>query len=1344
MILNQHFMRFISFYLFTLCFVIQATAQDIDYRPNLIPPSPDACALGKYAEYPISLYTGTIPTVIPLHTMTDGELKVPISLSYHASGNKVEEAASFAGLGFALNAGGAVVRSVRNLPDDYPTKGFLDYCVTYSENYLNNNPSRFTQWEEISKGCADAEPDLYYFNFNGYTGTFTFGWDRQIKVNSDKAWKIQVLRDNASNTDEITGWIFINDDGSIYVLNTKEQATITGGNFPCQTGLTYNSAWYLTSIENPNQTRIIDFAYENYTQPFNVLTATTHRIFKAGNNGACQTTPADPTNNFVQLSYSCVRIKTISSNTTGAAISFNYLNTRADEFGTGVKQLDEISIKNFQDIEVRKYSFTYDYSTGRLTLRNIKKVGTDEPPYKFDYYATALPRRIGNYPTQSSYAQDHWGYYNGKVDNQNLLPPAWRPNPADITGPHLFYKGGDRATDYSKVPAGMLTRVTYPAGAIDEFDYNQHEYGYIGNQTVESLGETTISEGIQADSSSAVEAQGSTEQIRTTTPTISGVGDEPMVRVEISMKGLKPPSGDAYIEISEYGTSTVYYKKRFKLQLGPDPGLEDFIYLPRDKKYTLKAYAQGSYTHMGNQYLAYAWAKLYWNKTVKTSSPIKKKIAGGIRINQIKKFAYAGDPSPVIKQFVYDDAIGAQNLTSSGVLNEQPFYEVNGLRYYTPGEAQCSYDLRIAQNKAILGYGPHIGYIKVTELSGNGGSYGKTIYTFLTEKDFPVTPSTAAPFSLSSGNSYAPRNMLGQAVYKLENNSYGLVSDMNITNYEIQNPITISGLKVRFEGGVNTASKFTKGGYETRVGEWYPLTVVEKEYASDGVTYQQRTKEFSFTKKRLRYERLYRNRNAAGFDAVDYYYADDFTNPTTSIQSMINKNMIGLPLEIVNTVPFGFSNGVSGATYNSFTLDGSSMIHLSEIKKLQLSSPIATGSFQYAMSKTGGSVDPNYATEATFDAYDDKDNLLQITGKDGITSSFLYNIQNSAPVVTARGVAWDKMLWAGFENTYPSVYGGSWALLGGNMPDFATGKRCYTGPLMVSTSSFPATNYILSFWMKGSQPFIVNGVSVPATANWTFYQTKILGNAGVNIDTKSGGLIDEIRFYPEDVQMVTSSYDQLVGKTCETDVNSKPTFYEYDNSGRLHLVKDHSKDIIKRINYEFEILTPLSYSITATQTGDYAYQFQVVGGSAGYTYEFDFDDLTTSTPGTNASVNHAFPPLTMNYTVKVKIKNSVNTLAILSKDILVTKSGTGAGSPCNEVQAINISRSITNQKDITFSVPTISGASYWWDFGDNGTATTSTAQHVYNPVFSLFYPVSVTVSVGGKSCGAKTSVYVKK
>jgi hypothetical protein len=1303
-------------------------AQDIDYRPNLIPPSPDAAALGKYAEYPIGLYTGTLPITVPLASVADGSLQVPVYLSYHASGNKVEEAASFAGLGFSLNAGGCIMRSVRNLPDDHPVKGFLDYSATYSETYLNTNVNRFIQWEEIAKGCGDAEPDAYFFNFNGYTGSFTFDWQGQLKINSATPWKTQVLKQNAGDPDKITGWKFISDDGTIYTFDAAEQATITNNGFPCQAGIAYNSAWYLSSITSPNVGRVITFTYENYTQNYTTYGAVTHRVFCYA--GFCQYTPPEPTIHSVQMVYNCRRIKTITTSDNGSSITFNYINTRTDEPGSNLKQLDEVILKNKDATELRKFVFTYDYSTGRLTLKSIKKHLTDEPPYKFEYAAEILPPRIGNSGTTPSFGQDHWGYCNGKTDNANLLVPVWKPDPTSPTGAQIFHKGGNRDPDRAKMQAGILTAITSPSGGVTSFIYGAHEYASIGNVPVINLGEYTTNEKI-IDKSSYIGASGPLEAINTVNAVISGTG-ESMVLVNLFIKGFKPKVGDAYVEI--LAGTTVYYHKQMKTQSNPEAEFEDFILLPKDLQYTVKAYAKGQYTDpiSGFSYDAHATVNLSWAEKTFTTTPIEKKTAGGLRILMVTTSSYTGDQSPVSKQFSYGDA---------GTLNEMPFYGSANLKYYPSGETPCSYDLRITQNKAILGYGSHIGYSSITEVSGSYSSNGSTVYTFTSEKNYPTVSYNQPPFQQSSFNSYATGNSLGTALFKQENWLSKPVSERTTGNTEIQSETTVNGLKFRFEGGINAAGKFTKGAYEIKSGDWYPVHVIEKEYATDAANYVQREKTFSYENKRLKVERLNKFRNSSGYDETEYFYADDFVNPTPAIQSMVTKNMIGIPLEIIKKVPHG--NYIAAGVFNTYSLDASSRVFLSDVKKLQLASPLSTGSFQYAASNPAGVSDPNYATETTLEKYDAKENLIQLTGKNGITNSFLYDKHNAAPVVLASGVACDKLAWSGFENTNPVAFGGVWTLPGTySTTDFNAGKRSYNGIAGINTAGFPATSYILSFWMKGGTGVTVNGGSaLPVAAAWTLYETKITGGSNISIDTK-GGLIDEVRIYPADAQLRTASYDQLIGANTATDVKNKPVFSEYDNLWRLHLVKDHNKDIVKRTNYEFEILAPLSYSVTATQTGNYTYQFQITGGSAGYIYEWDFDDQSTPVSGTATSVTRTFPSLTLTYTVKVKVKNSVNTLATLVKPVTVQKTGASA-SACNEIQNIVITRSSTNSKQATFTVPTISGASYWWDFGDNTFSTTASAAHVFPTVATTVqYNVNVTVAVAGKACTAKTAIKI--
>ena len=57
-------------------------------RPNVIPPAPEASKLATYISYPVNLSNGLVQTSIPLYEIVDGDIRIPITLSYHASGLK--------------------------------------------------------------------------------------------------------------------------------------------------------------------------------------------------------------------------------------------------------------------------------------------------------------------------------------------------------------------------------------------------------------------------------------------------------------------------------------------------------------------------------------------------------------------------------------------------------------------------------------------------------------------------------------------------------------------------------------------------------------------------------------------------------------------------------------------------------------------------------------------------------------------------------------------------------------------------------------------------------------------------------------------------------------------------------------------------------------------------------------------------------------------------------------------------------------------------------------------------------------------------------------------------------
>ncbi|NJL75544.1 MAG: hypothetical protein HC892_11455 [Saprospiraceae bacterium] len=87
-------------------------------QKNMVAPtSPEAASLGKYGDFNVNKYTGTANIGIPLYTLAGKTIQVPISLNYNASGLKVDESATWVGMGWALGAGGVITRSMQGLPD---------------------------------------------------------------------------------------------------------------------------------------------------------------------------------------------------------------------------------------------------------------------------------------------------------------------------------------------------------------------------------------------------------------------------------------------------------------------------------------------------------------------------------------------------------------------------------------------------------------------------------------------------------------------------------------------------------------------------------------------------------------------------------------------------------------------------------------------------------------------------------------------------------------------------------------------------------------------------------------------------------------------------------------------------------------------------------------------------------------------------------------------------------------------------------------------------------------------------------------------------------------------------
>ena len=77
--------------------------------PSQSPQSPNAAALGRFGEYPVSTYTGVPSIGVPIYEVKAGSVSVPVSLNYHAAGVKITDVSSWVGLGWSLSAGGSEI-----------------------------------------------------------------------------------------------------------------------------------------------------------------------------------------------------------------------------------------------------------------------------------------------------------------------------------------------------------------------------------------------------------------------------------------------------------------------------------------------------------------------------------------------------------------------------------------------------------------------------------------------------------------------------------------------------------------------------------------------------------------------------------------------------------------------------------------------------------------------------------------------------------------------------------------------------------------------------------------------------------------------------------------------------------------------------------------------------------------------------------------------------------------------------------------------------------------------------------------------------------------------------------
>ncbi|TXF89335.1 RHS repeat-associated core domain-containing protein [Neolewinella aurantiaca] len=446
--------------------------------------TPEAASLVGQTDVSVNPYTGSVNYTLPIHTMKGHALSMGVRLSYGGNGNKVGELPGWMGLGWTLQAGGVVTRTVRGAPDNkgnyFSKESDIDELITFnSGDLIQKNELMY----DAKLGYLETQPDMFDIKFPGGGGTFFIAPDKTIVYRNSEDFKVTPSFDSQ---DKITQFIVKDGRGNKYTFDQAETTEINVNNSvdgSAQIGVsvyTFQSAWYLSEVESFDKTEKILSTYHTESAPFDIL-ANDHDVenwnyrvstlLDQCGQPACgaAVTVTSSSGSIYSREVSNRRwlssARLLRNNQEVEKITFNH-STFSKSYGSysySGRQLDDIKVYRTESSSFVGHYFTYDESTGRLTLKDYTSSYLPSgEKYDFSYSSPSLPN-------PDSRGIDHWGYYNSNSAT-SLVPSVTICSSTTYTAGNA-----NRETDSYKVKAGMLTEIAFPSGGRTEITYGAHQ-----------------------------------------------------------------------------------------------------------------------------------------------------------------------------------------------------------------------------------------------------------------------------------------------------------------------------------------------------------------------------------------------------------------------------------------------------------------------------------------------------------------------------------------------------------------------------------------------------------------------------------------------------------------------------------------------------------------------------------------------------------------------------------------------------------------------------------------------------------------------------------------------------
>ncbi|MGN6418173.1 MAG: hypothetical protein ACTHMC_11815 [Pseudobacter sp.] len=1124
--------------LFFLLFSISGISQLPNMTlPNVSVHTPDVAELGKYIDYPVNTANGVADVNVSLYTIKSQKLEVPLSLSYHTSGIKVDQEASFVGLGWVLNGGGVVTRIVRGKRDDDMMRGWL---VTGNSLPVYNSDLDFEGTGTIGNSTAlelqyeerDGEPDLYYVSANGLNGQFCLNnsleyvsLDQQpTKFSLDHSQNLVIVKDKGGNIYRFGKAL----DGTPAIekpSNTTISTTMPGGGSSTNTLPDVVTAYYLTEIISADLSDTIFFKYRN-GKYFNGIVSRVCRFFFQGPSYFSTTDALGVQHDGITYSSQGTFLQTQQIPDQilfrNGKVKFNIAFGRQEIQPNGDPDvggmLKGFEVYDKEDNLYQKVVFDNDGYFNRtgtgahqyswasppehhkksLKLDGVKIFDASNnlvSQHSFEYDPTPLPPR-------NTTSQDFWGYYNGKY-NESLIPSTF----FTMHNGNYAYYGSNRKTDFNFMKAASLSRINHPTGGYTKYDYEPNYYLTV-NQQSNQVQDVMSRKFYAVNRLTTCEPDflpnippNNTVEFTVTESLASGLGTLSVYFTD--WKNTNGGYNNMWARVTNLSNNEV---KNFSIEIGErttHKPINTTINIMSGATYRIEMYTNGvtgsNFSICNSPYIEVSISYNYWRTT--TSNEIIPTEAGGLRVKRISH--YNSDNTIALqKEYSYGDLTYGNGVGQ--IISDPNSYFYRYPRLYAESSTSGTLHPAIwfaseSQTELGMNHGCPVDYPKVVEREiayGTNASNGKKEYYYSrTQGDFEPKSSYNYPYVTKYFPIWKDKYLSAVKIYK---NSGGTDQLLKSTDYTY------------FEGGVE---KIRTAVIHEREPDVWSMT-----YVMGGIVFWDKNPlrfyyyNYYVSRGRMLLAKeintTYADNGTSMIDEINYAYNTrfDIRQVTTKdskgrlternfkytgdldYTSLINKNIVSLPAqeEVI------LAEKVKGGSILKYNNDGA----VSEQYTFKALLPVTPQPYTVAANI------PSYFEKKMSIVYDtDSKNQQELQPADNVKKVYLWSYRNQFPVA--------EILNADYQ-TVASVLGA------GNILTFKNG--------------YPGETELAAFL------------------------------APLRTDTRLSN-----------AKIITYSYNPLLGLLSKRDERNMLTRYEYDSLGRLLRIRDHQNNILKQYEYKFKV-----------------------------------------------------------------------------------------------------------------------------------------------------------------------------